>query len=115
MFLMVLLLMDGDEPPNGRRHPSSKDRPHLRRHDKNRLHWEKLGYLDEEGNLINPLNPKVHRSRAEEDKAILRATRDNLDSRYHELTKKNDGRDVEEELRVGVIHKLREEVAKSTT
>ena len=41
--------------------------------------------------------------------------KDNLESRYHELMMKNNGRDTEEELRVGVIHKLREEVANSTT
>ncbi|KAL7540462.1 hypothetical protein ACHAXR_012924 [Thalassiosira sp. AJA248-18] len=110
MFLMVLLLMEGDEPPNSRRHP--RNRQHLRRHDKNRGRWEKLGYLDDEGNLISPLNPEVYRSRVEEDTVILQALKENRNSRYHELVKKNDGRDVEEELREWVGEKLDEEVSK---
>jgi len=111
MFLMVLFLMDGEEPPNSRRHPNGK-RQQLRRHDKGRGHWEKLGYLDDEGNLISPLNPEVYQSRIEEDEVILQALKDNPESRYHELVKKNDGRNVEEELREWIGAKLKEEASK---
>eukprot|EP00571_Detonula_confervacea_P007802 CAMPEP_0172326548 /NCGR_PEP_ID=MMETSP1058-20130122/56874_1 /TAXON_ID=83371 /ORGANISM="Detonula confervacea, Strain CCMP 353" /LENGTH=125 /DNA_ID=CAMNT_0013043361 /DNA_START=145 /DNA_END=519 /DNA_ORIENTATION=- len=77
MLLMMLVLMDGDEPPNSRRHHNNRSRQHLRNRDKNRGHWEKLGYLDDEGNLIRPLNPQVYLSRVEEDEAILAALKDN--------------------------------------
>ncbi|KAL9180137.1 hypothetical protein ACHAXT_008107 [Thalassiosira profunda] len=109
MFLMVLLLMDGDEQQNRRNH---RARQHIRRHNKNRQHWSKLGYLDDEGNLISPLPPEVYQSRVDEDGAVLRAITENPDSRYHELVKKNDGRDVEAELRKLIEEKLKAEAEK---
>eukprot|EP00584_Thalassiosira_punctigera_P003801 CAMPEP_0172540316 /NCGR_PEP_ID=MMETSP1067-20121228/11373_1 /TAXON_ID=265564 ORGANISM="Thalassiosira punctigera, Strain Tpunct2005C2" /NCGR_SAMPLE_ID=MMETSP1067 /ASSEMBLY_ACC=CAM_ASM_000444 /LENGTH=146 /DNA_ID=CAMNT_0013326171 /DNA_START=345 /DNA_END=782 /DNA_ORIENTATION=- len=102
MFLMVLLLMDGEEPNprHQRRHPHDGRRSHLRgrgdgRSSSRHGHWEKLGYLDDDGNLISPLEPEVYRSRAEEDELIRRAVRRDVDSRYHELVEMNDMRDVE--------------------
>lgn len=103
--------MDGDEPPNSRnaRHHRSRQQ-HLRNREKH-SRGQKLGYLDDEGNLISPLHPEVYRSRVEEDEAISRALKDNLNSRYYELVKKNDGRDVEKELKEFIGNKLKEEVA----
>jgi hypothetical protein len=94
--------MDGDEPPNNRRTPASRN--NLRnRNDKNRYQLENWEYA---------LTPEVHRARSHEDKLISLAVKTNLNSRYHELTKKN-GRDIEGELRELVAKKLKEEVAKS--
>lgn len=96
--------MDGEDPPNSRRNPGSKHNLRIR-NDKNRLQWENWEYS---------LNPEVHRARSEEDTVISMAVKDNINSRYHELTKMN-GRDVEGELRLMVTNKLKEEVAKSLT
>ena len=100
--------MDGDEPPNSRRNHhnsrSSRNNNHLRRHDKGRGH-----YIDENGNLISPLHPKVYISRIQQDEVIRSAIKTNKDSRYHELITKNDGRDVESQLREWIGEKLREE------
>lgn len=66
--------------------------------------------IDDDGNFMSPLNPEVYRSRAEQDAAVKVAFRDNKKSRYHELIKMNDGRDVEGELRKLITNKLRNEI-----
>ncbi|KAL7490117.1 hypothetical protein ACHAW6_015836 [Cyclotella cf. meneghiniana] len=109
MFLMVLLLMDGDEPVD-RRHATKH---HLRQ---GALERERGRYgnfrmfVDENGDLLSSLSWDVWRKRREEDEVVLRAVRDNRESRYGHLVKRNDGRDVEGELRDWAERKVMEEV-----
>jgi hypothetical protein len=118
MLLMVLLLMDGDEPPD-RRNPRMKHHNNMRSRgeggtlaDRSRGKYNKLGmFIDEHGDLITSLNREVYNSRRDEDKIIIDAIRDadHRSSRYSDLVKKNNGRDVEKELRDWVEQKVLDE------
>lgn len=100
MFLMMLLLMEGEDPPNGRHRHGRGRHQHLRsRHDGLGRHWDALGLLDEDGRPFAPLALAVYQSRVDQDELIRRAAREGADGRYHALVRKNGGRDVEEELR----------------
>eukprot|EP00804_Cyclotella_cryptica_P025963 CCRYP_002790-RA/>CCRYP_002790-RA protein AED:0.01 eAED:0.01 QI:255/1/1/1/0.66/0.5/4/203/1156 len=109
MFLMVLLLMDGDEPVD-RRHAAKH---HLRQ---GALERERGRYgnfrmfVDENGDLLSSLTWDVWRKRRAEDEVVRRAVTDNEESRYRDLVKRNDGRDVEGELRDWAEKKVMEEV-----
>lgn len=114
MMLLIAFQIFNEPPKSQQHHPNHRSQDHLRnRHgDKgSRNHYgDKLGYyIDNDGKLISPLNPEVYNSRVSEDEVILKAIKDNTESRYHELVNKNDGRDVEEELRVWIGEKMTKE------
>ena len=102
--------MDGDEQ-QAQRHRHARSRAQQLRKKKAQS-WNGVGYLDEDGNLISPLHPDVYTARAKEDEVLLGAIKHNPSSRYHELVKKNDNRDVEKELKEYIIVKLKDEAAK---
>ncbi|KAL7552113.1 hypothetical protein ACHAWF_015322 [Thalassiosira exigua] len=107
MFLMVLLLMDGDDPKS-QRIRQERLRQHRMRRERNR-NWDSLGYLDDNGNHIGPLNPEVYASRNLEDEEIRQAALRDPRSRHFELVRKNEGRDIEKELKHHINLKLKEE------
>lgn len=85
MFLMILLLMDGDEPVERR----NRSKQHLRAGlDRERTKYGNFGiFVDDNGDLLNPLNWAVWKSRREEDGALYDAVA--AGSRYGALVTKN--------------------------
>jgi len=115
MMLLIAFQNSNESPESSRPHPNHRSQDHHLRNrhgDKgSRNHYgDKLGYyIDNDRKLISPLNPEVYNSRVSEDEVILKAIKDNTESRYQELVNKNDGRDVEEELRVWIGEKMTKE------
>lgn len=86
---------------------------HLRQNglgDRERGKYGNFGmFVDENGDLINPLSWTVWFERRDQDQVIRDAYRHNHKSRYTELIKKNGGKDVEGELRDWAKRKTRDE------
>jgi len=97
MFLMILLLMDGDEQAMERQRRNRQSL--LRKSDRERIRYGYFRrFVDEHGDLLNPISWDVWKSRREEDGLIAKAVREG-GARYGALVRKNGDRDLELFLR----------------
>lgn len=97
MFLMILLLMDGDEQAMERQRRNRQSL--LRKSDRERIRYGYFRrFVDEHGDLLNPISWDVWKSRREEDGLIVSTVRES-GVRYGALVRKNSDRDLELLLR----------------
>jgi len=106
---MILLLMDGDEQ-NQRHQQANRLRNQQLRNKHNSKHNYLNGWLDEDGNVIQPLTPSIYKARTSQDELITQAIKNNVNSRYYELITLNNGRDYENELKVYLNEMLESEI-----
>jgi len=99
--------MDGDEQ-NQRHQQANRLRQQRNKHINSKKYLN--GWIDEDGNIIQPLTPSIYKARTSQDELITQAIKNNVNSRYYELITLNNGRDYENELKVYLNEMLEDEI-----